>query len=174
VPPAVRSHVLLVEKLFGGFETHLEIMRQLTTDPQMDRESDLVILYRVATDPKMRHVWRYLVRFEATDDALVNFFDCAWQQARFPWFVETPKDRAALAAPWTAAAALCRWSNAHQIAARTNPELAAALVRVADHFEEVARRKGNLDSPLVVSHRSARPPRAFRAKAAGGRPHCLP
>jgi hypothetical protein len=33
-----------------------------------------------------------------------------------------------------------------------NPELSAALVRVAYHFEEIARREGGTDSPLVVTH----------------------
>jgi hypothetical protein len=30
-----------------------------------------------------------------------------------------------------------------------NPELSAALVRVADYFEEIARKEGCRDSPLV-------------------------
>jgi hypothetical protein len=35
-----------------------------------------------------------------------------------------------------------------------NPELSAALVRVADYFEEIARKEGCRDSPLVVKHHS--------------------
>jgi hypothetical protein len=136
LPPPVRGHVLTVEKLLAGVE------------------SDLAILRRVATNPRMHYVWRELARHR-TDNALVEFFDLAWQQARLPHFVTTPKDRAAAAAPWAQAAELCRWlndPNNHQLAPRMNPELSKALARVADHFEEVARREGRLDSPLVVKH----------------------
>jgi len=89
-----------------------------------------------------------------SDKALVEFFDHAWQRARFSWFVETPKDRAALAAPWLKAAELCRWTEKHDTAARMNPDLAAAASAMARHFEERARREGNLDSPLIVKHHS--------------------
>jgi hypothetical protein len=137
LPPPVHSRVLLLEKLLAGVE------------------SDLTILHRLATDDRMLYVWRELARRKATDRALVEYFNLAFQRARFPHFVSTPKDRAALAAPWSSAAELCRWSNENQIEARMHPDLSAALVRVAHYFEEIARREGRLDSPLVVRHHSA-------------------
>jgi hypothetical protein len=141
LPPPVRSHVLLVEKLFAGLET------------------DLAILRRLSTDSRMRYVWRVLVHREATDRALVEFFDCAFQRARFPHFVTTPKDRAALAAAWTRTAKACRQSSFIE---QYNPKLSAALVLAADYFEEIARREGNTDSPLVVKrHRGDGHHRAY-------------
>src|SRR5262249_37771802 len=116
--------------------------------------ADLEIMRRLATNPRMRYVWRELARHQAGDDALVEFFDCAWQRARLPWFVETAKDRVERAAPWVQAAELARWSREHDIRVRMDPELAAALIRVADHYEEVAQREGRLNSPLVVKHHS--------------------
>jgi hypothetical protein len=135
LPLPVRSHVLLIEKLLNGLEP------------------DLAILRRLATDPRMRYVWRELPHREATNKALVEFLDCAFQRARLPYFVTTPKDRAALAAPWASAAELCRWSHEHN-AAQMNPELAAALLIAADHFEGEACREGNTDSPLIVKRHS--------------------
>jgi hypothetical protein len=130
LPPPVRNPVLLVEKLF----------------PE-NLVDDLAILRRLATDQRMIYVWRELARRKATNEALVEFFDCAFGRARFPYFVTTLKDRIA---PWSSAAELCRRSNKYLIA---NPELAAALVLVADYFEGVARE--NMDSPLVVKRHSA-------------------
>lgn len=134
VPPPVRSYVLQIEKLFAGMRDNLAIM------------------HRLASDSRMRYVWRELQTRAASDKALVQFFECAFQRARFPYFVATPKDRAALAAPWSKAAELCRWTKEHDIAARMNLDLAAALDMVARHFDEVAREKGRLDSPLIVKH----------------------
>jgi hypothetical protein len=154
LPPPVRSHVLLVEKLYSGGLKSEKLPDGL--------KSDLAFLHRLATDPKMYHVWRELAHRKATDKSLVEFFDCAFQPARFPFFVTTPKDRAAQAAPWASAAELCRWSHKHGIAAQMNPELAAAFLLVADHFEGEARRKGNTDSPLVVKrHRGDGHHRAY-------------
>jgi hypothetical protein len=131
LPAAVRSYVLQAGELFA------EIPRELA------------ILHRVATDPRMRLVWRELRPRAKSDKALVEFFDCAWQLARFPNFVTTPKDRAALAAPWSAAAELCRGRKC-SLAAKMNPDLMTALQIVACDFDEMARRQGCLDSPMVV------------------------
>jgi hypothetical protein len=133
LPPPVCSHVLLVEKLLAW------------------HESDLAILRRLATDRRMLYVWRVLAHREATDKALVEFFDAAFQRARFPYFVTTLKDRAALAAAWTRTAKSCRQSSFIE---RWQPELSAALDRTAEYFEELARKEGNTDSPLVVKHHS--------------------
>ena len=43
-------------------------------------------------------------------------------------------------------------TNEHLIAAQMNPQLAAALVLVANYFEDEARKEENTDSPLVVKH----------------------
>jgi hypothetical protein len=133
LPPPVRSRVLWFEKL----------LRPL--------KSDLAILHRLATDSRMRPVWRELARHKATDKALVEFFDCAFQRARFSYFVSTRKDRAALAAAWTRTAKSCRQSSFIE---RWNPELSSALDRAAEYFEELAREEGNTDSPLVVKRHS--------------------
>jgi hypothetical protein len=124
--------MLQVEKLFAGLPDDFKIRR------------------RVATDDRMKYVWRELRQRAKSDKALVEFFDCAWQRARFPHFVETPQDRAAQAAPWSKAAELCRWTKEHNILAGTDPEKAAALDVVARMFDEIARREGNLDSPRIV------------------------
>jgi hypothetical protein len=107
----------------------------------------------------MRYVWRELAHRKATDKALVEFFNCAFQRARFPYFVTTPKDRAALAAAWTRTAKSCRQSSSIE---QDNSELAAALDRTAEYFEELARKEGNTDSPLVVKlHRGNGHHRAY-------------
>ena len=162
VPVPVRRYILICEALFAGIDESKSMSEGF--------ESHLAILRRVATDSRMRYVWRELVRYKAArqvirksghsvvsvsdqlapDVALVKFFECAWQRARFPYLVTTPADRAARAAPWSKAAELCRWEKEHDIVARLNPELSVALGVVARHFDEVARREGRLDSPLVV------------------------
>lgn len=136
VPPSVQNYVSRMQGLL----------------PPPLFANDRAIMERLVTEPTMRHVWRHLKQHSKSDKALAEFFGCAWQSARFPNIVTTPKDRATLAAPWSSAAELCRWTNEHDIGARMNPDLAAALVRVADHFDDVARQRGRLDSPLVVSH----------------------
>jgi hypothetical protein len=113
---------------------------------------DLAIMHRLASDARMKYVWRQLQPRAKSDKALIEFFDCAWQCARIPHFGTTPKDRAALAAPWSSAAELCRWTKKHDIAARMDPNLAAALDLVASHFDEVTRKESRLDSPLIVKH----------------------
>jgi hypothetical protein len=133
LPPPVRDHVLLVEKLLDGLE------------------SDLAILRRLATDSRMGYVWRELAQHEATDKALVEFFDCAFQRARLPYFVTTPKDRAAQAAAWAQTAKQCRLSSSIE---RWNPELSSVLDRAADYFEKIARDEECRDSPLAVKHHS--------------------
>jgi hypothetical protein len=133
VPAAVRSYMLQTEQLFAGMP-------------------DLAIMHRLATDSRMRNVWRLLEKRAASDGALVEFFACAFQRTRLPYFVTTPKDRAALAAPWSSAARLCRWTKEHDIAAQMNPALAAAADMLARHFDEFARKEGRLDSPMVVGH----------------------
>ena len=144
VPVPVQRHFLVCEELFGGGLLEGRLPDGI--------KSDLAILRRLTANSRMLYVWRELARGKATDKALVEFFDCAFQRARFPYFVTTPKDRAAQAAAWSSVAELCRWSHEHGIAARMRPELAAALVLVANHFEEVAHKEGNTDSPLVVKH----------------------
>jgi hypothetical protein len=137
VPAAVRSYMLQTEQLFAGMP-------------------DLAIMHRLATDSRMRNVWRLLEKRAASDGALVEFFACAFQRTRLPYFVTTPKDRAALAAPWSSAARLCRWTKEHDIAAQMNPALAAAADMLARHFDEFARKEGRLDSPMVVGQRQRR------------------
>lgn len=135
LPIAVRSHLLIIEKL------------KLAVLPDA-----IAMQHRLATDSRMHYVWRELERQGASDKALVEFFECAFNH--LPRIVTTPKDRAAFAASWSKAAELCRWTKQHDFAARMNPDLAAALDRVARHFDEVARKEGRLDSPLVVKHHS--------------------
>jgi hypothetical protein len=137
LPDPVRIHVLQIEKLFAGLP------------------KDLAILRRVVTDDRMKYVWRQLKPLAKSEKALVEFFDCAWQRARFPHFVETPQDRARQARPWSEAAELCRWTKQHNILVRTDPGKAAALDVVASMFDEIARREGNLHSPLIVKHHAA-------------------
>jgi hypothetical protein len=137
LPAPVRGYMLQVEKLFAGC-----------------LPDDLAILRRVATDDRMKYVWRQLRRRAKSDKALIEFFDVAWQRARIPWSVMTPKDCAALAAPYSEAAELCRWTKEHEITARVNPELAAAFDLVANHFDEAARREKRLGSPVIVKHHS--------------------
>jgi hypothetical protein len=133
LPSPVRSHVLLVEKLLDGLE------------------SDLAILRRLTTDSRMRYVWRGLAQREATDEALIEFFDCAFQRARLPYFVTTRKDHATLAAAWAQTAKQCRSSS---IIERWNPELSSVLDRAADYFEKIARDEECRVSPLVAKHHS--------------------
>jgi hypothetical protein len=113
---------------------------------------DLAIMHRLASDARMKYVWHQLQPRAKSEKALIEFFDCAWQRARLPHFVETPQDRARLATPYLTAVELCRWTKEHDIAAQMNPDLAAALDIVARHFDEVARREGRLDSPPIVKH----------------------
>jgi hypothetical protein len=115
---------------------------------------DHTIMHRLATDDRMKYVWRELRPRAKSDKALVEFFDCAWQRARFPHFVETLPDRARQARPWSEAAELCRWTKQHNILVRKDPGKAAAFDVVASMFDEIARREGHLDSPLVVKHHS--------------------
>jgi hypothetical protein len=131
VPAAVRSYMLLTEQVLAGMP-------------------DLAIMHRLASDSRMRYVWRLLEKRAASDGPLVEFFCCAFQRARLPYFVTTPKDRAALAAPWSSAAELCRWTKDHDIAAQMNPDLVAAADMLAHHFDAVAQKERRLDSPLVV------------------------
>jgi hypothetical protein len=65
--------------------------------------------------------------------------------------VQTPKDRAAVAARWVSAAKSCRFAIEHY---PTSPELKAALELSADYFDHVARQESRLDSPLVVKRHS--------------------
>jgi hypothetical protein len=147
LPAAVQSHVLLVEKLLAGMP------------------GDLAILYRLTSDDRMKYVWRELQRRAKSDKALVEFFECAWQQARsIARPIETPKDRAARSAPYKQAAKLCRAMVPEcdekgmmlkgDTRALMNPELATAYDLVATRFDEIARREGNLDSPLIVKQHS--------------------
>jgi hypothetical protein len=141
LPVAVRSHVLLIHKLFADMPAEFH-----ATMPEF------ATLHRLATDSRMKRVWKELLRHKPQDNALVEFFDCAFHRARFPHLVTTPRDRAAQAKPWAEAAELCRWTREHDITARMDPGLIAALDVVAQHFGKGARREGNLDSPLVVKH----------------------
>lgn len=144
LPAPVRSYVAQIEKLLGPALPGEDVSGLFA--------EHFAILYRLASDARMKYVWRELRPRAKSDKALVEFFNCAWQCARIPDFVETPQDRAALAAPWLEAAKLCRWTKKHAIAARMDPNLAAALDLVARHFDEVARKEGRLDSPRIVKH----------------------
>jgi hypothetical protein len=143
LPATVRGYMLQVEELF----------RPVLSGKRVTILNEhLAIMHRLASDARMKHVWRQLQPRAKSDKALIEFFDCAWQRARFPHFVETPQDRARLAAPYSKAVELCRWTKEHDIAAQMNPDLTGALDIVARHFDEVARRKSSLDSPLIVKH----------------------
>ena len=112
---------------------------------------DLTKLHRLVTDSRMKRVWKELLRQKPQDKALVEFFDDAFQLARFPHFVTTPKDRAALAAPWAKAAELCRTLKEISIAVRTNPQSAAAVDQTAQLLEQQAAWwQGKLNSPRIV------------------------
>jgi hypothetical protein len=145
LPAAVWSCVLQVEKLFCP---------ALPDNPgAVLFAEELAILHRLVTDDRMKYVWRELHPRAKADKDLVAFFDTAWQQARsIARTVETRKDRAARAKPYLQAAELCRWTREHDIAAKMNPELAAAAAVMAGYFAEVERREGNLDSPLIVKY----------------------
>ena len=148
LPVAVRSHVLLIHKLFADM-FHADM-------------PEFPILHRLTTDSRMKRVWKELLRHKPQDNALVEYFDCAFHRARFPHFVTTPRDRAAHAKPWAEAAELCRWTREHDITARMKPELMPALDAVAQHFDAVAGKEGNLKSLLVVKgHRGDGVARAY-------------
>jgi hypothetical protein len=168
VPTAVQSHVRYVESAFnqkpqrpdpGSKAATLMAENGITFEDMLQVQADeFALLHRVATETRMLYVWRELSQCGATDEALVEFFDCAFQRARFPHPITTPKDRVALAAPWAQAAELCRWSGEHQIRAKMIPELKVALLLVADHFEEVAQTEQGTTSPLTVKHHNADDP----------------
>jgi hypothetical protein len=125
------------------------------------------VVQQLAIAPEMRRVWHQLSLYKARpeglkacgadsegdekvlwDRAVARFFLCAIP-ARSPDLrsVQTPKDRATSAAPWASAAELCRRANEDF---PTSPDLATALVRVANYFDHVARQEARVDSPLVV------------------------
>jgi hypothetical protein len=158
VPPPVRSCVLhLVKQLTADFPDVPAMVRQHTTQQNLPA---VAIVLRLATSPEMRNVWRELERRQrrqrrhAPDKALEGFIVVAWINACAPPSVETPKDRAALAAPLSSAAERCRWAHRHDRGVRRDPELARALLSVADYFEECARKVIRCRySPLIVKHR---------------------
>lgn len=156
VPPVVESTLLWCQERNFFSAKHFPVVQQL------------------AIAPNMRRVWQYLGRQEVRPAGLKAYMkayglDCqnADEQVLRHYglrlfflhaipaispelrSIQTPKDRAAAAAPWVSAAKVCRLAVEHY---PTSPELEAALLRSADYLDHVARQESRLDSPLIVQH----------------------
>lgn len=125
LPAVVRSHVLEQVALLTDYVP----------------PADLAILQRLATEPKMRRVWRQLEQGAASEKVLVEFLGRAWQCALLTPPLQTAKDRVALATQWHKEAELLRL---------TNPDLAQSFVPVSLYFGQVLREKGHSNLPLLV------------------------
>jgi hypothetical protein len=126
-------------------------VKDLSTDDEHARA--FVIAQRLAAAPAMRYVWREL-KDRGDDVALSQFFiiacDCATRTLP-PFYTRT--ECALSATVWSGGAALCR-SEQESMAAKNSLELAAALERVAQHFETVARRWDRIDERRLIGKRS--------------------
>jgi hypothetical protein len=126
------------------------------------------VVQQLAIAPNMRRVWQLLSRHKVRPAGLKACgVDCQNADEKVLWdhgvrlfflhaippsspelrSIQTPKDRAAAAAPWISAAKLCRWAVENY---PTSPELEAALLKSADYLDHVARQESRLDSPLLV------------------------
>lgn len=130
----------------------------------------LAVVQRLATAPKMKYVWKELEscrvtiadpnggpdvmlhKYGVSDEVHWQFFRLACEAACNPPKLRTENEHNDLVAKYSTAAALCR----HGITQQYSPELAAALARVAEHFEGTVRM-ASLNSPLfplVVKYRT--------------------
>jgi hypothetical protein len=133
VPPAVRG-VLQLEKLIDGMP-------------------DFAIMRRLATDPRMRYVWRELKRQGAGDNALRLFILTAYNGARRPFRVVTLEQRTEAANLCTTIATDCRDAIRHDARVRDDPELAAALARTAAYYERLIHENPP-GANYLVKHRT--------------------
>jgi hypothetical protein len=110
----------------------------------------LEVVRRLATMPKMDRVWKYLERRASASDVQLYKFTyaaCTLAFAPFPLF--TAEDRERFPEQCDGVVSFLRL---HHTAAK-NPELAAALELVANHFAAVAEECRRWDlSPLTVKN----------------------
>jgi hypothetical protein len=132
VPPAVRG-ALQLEKLIDGMP-------------------NFAIMRRLATDPRMRYVWRELKKRGAGDNALRLFIFVAYNGARRPFRVVTLEQRTKAANHCTTIATDCRDAIRHDAHVRDDPELAAALARTAAYYEKLAHE--NPPGAYLVKNRT--------------------
>jgi hypothetical protein len=114
---------------------------------------DLEIVRRLATDPKMRHVWNTLTKHRrASDDDLKDFIMCAFVEAVADGdLTMTRHELDARVKRLSDAAELCR-----QVApgwGHSNPKLRSSALVMADCFEKFARIERGLLSPWAVEKR---------------------
>jgi hypothetical protein len=102
----------------------------------------LAILWRLATDPAMRTVWRRFERRAKSETALAEILDCAWQNACLTPPIQTPNDRLTL---------VRLWHQEMESLRLTNPELAQYCVPISVYFDQVKRDLGVSNSPLLVN-----------------------
>lgn len=129
VPAEVRSYVRQMEK---------QSLPPMKASDEKVRH--LEIVQRLATAPRMRWVWKELKPRAKRDQALLMFFcvACAVPELRKISDLHTRDEIDLSVSIWSGAAALSRLEK-ESMAAKSSPELMAALELAAQRFETVAK-----------------------------------
>jgi len=136
VPEGARQYVLWVEG-----------MRRPKLPGDTQPPPELLIVQRLATDPRMFYVWKQLKNF---DDALLwNFLSCACSS---PAPIVTERDRAVGVKSMANVARICRIRQ-NDSRVQDVPGLAKALAAVADLFDADAREASGLEARWFVKNR---------------------
>ena len=148
MPEAARDYLRRIERIKRP---------KLPGDKEPPRE--LVIAQRLATDPKMRHVWRTLEQAGAphADNAIRQFYSRA---CGTPIPVMTLADRHSGIESLLNMAAICRNRRQNDSRVRDNPNLSKAFAQVEDYFETDAQTTKRIDlRRFVKNHQGRRRPR---------------
>jgi hypothetical protein len=117
----------------------------------MQTAEEEAVLQRLLAAPKMRYVWQVLQQRNVTNDELCEFISFTCQGATVELLVMTRRQRKASANLCATVAQLCQ-NECTSIRVQNDPELAAALIRVAQHYETLARQANPTNAPCMVVH----------------------
>lgn len=129
----------------------IEGMKRPKQRGDKERPRELVIAQRLATDPKMRHVWRTLEQAGAphADNAIRQFYSRA---CGTPIPVMTLADRHSGIESLLNMAAICRNRRQNDSRVRDNPNLSKAFAQVEDYFETDAQATKRIDLRRFVKN----------------------
>jgi hypothetical protein len=117
----------------------------------MQPGAEEAVLQRLLAAPKMRNVWQALRQRKMTDDELCEFIAFACQSATVELLVMNRRQREASANTCATIAQVCQ-NERGNIRVQNDPELAAALARVAQHYAMLAREANPPDAPHMVGN----------------------
>jgi hypothetical protein len=111
------------------------------------------ILQRLLDAPEMHYVWREFEKRSATNDELRDFIAHACEGAALPipLAVMTQQQRAASTNLCATIARVCQIERG-SVRVQNNPELAAALLLVTQHYEILGREANPLGAPYLVKN----------------------